>query len=124
MTLRISATLLSTPLIRMNFACVTSAMIRANVVLPVPGGPEKITEGNRSASMARATVCQAPGCAPGRRVHRASAGVCAWQAVHYRRARLQHLRHLRKDPARAKLRRARDAGNRACAYPKEGGFLS
>jgi hypothetical protein len=53
MTRRISATLLSTPLIRMNFACVISAMMRANVVLPLPGGPEKITEGNRSASIAR-----------------------------------------------------------------------
>ena len=52
-TRRISATLLSTPLIRMNLACVISAMTRASVVLPLPGGPEKITEGKRSASMAR-----------------------------------------------------------------------
>src|SRR5213083_2290151 len=53
MTRRISATLLSTPLIRMNFACVISAMTRASVVFPLPGGPEKITDGKRSASIAR-----------------------------------------------------------------------
>ena len=53
MTRRISPTLLSTPLIRTNFACVISAMTRASVVLPLPGGPEKITDGRRSASMAR-----------------------------------------------------------------------
>ena len=53
MTRRISATLLSTPLIRTNFAWVISAMTRASVVLPLPGGPEKITDGKRSASMAR-----------------------------------------------------------------------
>ena len=53
MTRRISATLLSTPLIRINFAWVISAIIRANVVFPLPGGPEKITEGKRSASIAR-----------------------------------------------------------------------
>lgn len=52
-TRRISATLLSTPLIRMNLACVISAMTRASVVFPLPGGPDKITEGKRSASMAR-----------------------------------------------------------------------
>src|SRR5437588_668434 len=52
-TLRISATLLSTPLSRSNFAWVISAMTWASVVLPVPGGPDRITEGNRSASMAR-----------------------------------------------------------------------
>ena len=65
-TRRISATLLSTPLIRMNLACVISAMTRASVVLPLPGGPEKITEGKRSASMARrkslpgARICSWP----------------------------------------------------------------
>jgi hypothetical protein len=53
MTWRISATLLSTPLIRMNLAWVISAMMRASVVFPLPGGPEKITEGKRSASIAR-----------------------------------------------------------------------
>ena len=63
---RISATLLSTPLRRINFECVISAMTWARVVLPVPGGPEKITEGKRSASMARrrslpgARICSWP----------------------------------------------------------------
>jgi len=36
----------STPLIRMNLACVISAMTRASVVFPLPGGPEKITTAN------------------------------------------------------------------------------
>src|SRR6266568_234459 len=53
MTRRISATLLSTPLIRMNLAWVISAMTRASVVFPVPGDPDKITDGKRSASIAR-----------------------------------------------------------------------
>src|SRR6266446_7822985 len=52
-TRRISATLLSTPLSRTNLACVISAMIWASVVFPVPGGPDKITDGKRSASIAR-----------------------------------------------------------------------
>ena len=52
-TRRISATLLSTPLSLTNLACVISAIICASVVFPVPGGPERITEGNRSASIAR-----------------------------------------------------------------------
>src|SRR5439155_23986430 len=52
-TRRISATLLSTPLNRTNFACVMSAMMWARVVFPVPGGPDKITDGKRSASIAR-----------------------------------------------------------------------
>src|SRR5947209_88071 len=52
-TRRISATLLSTPLSRTNLACVISAMIWASVVFPVPGGPERITDGKRSASIAR-----------------------------------------------------------------------
>lgn len=66
MTRRISATLLSTPLIRMNLACVISAITRASVVLPLPGGPEKITDGRRSASIARrnnlpgARICSCP----------------------------------------------------------------
>src|SRR4029453_13606590 len=53
MTRRISATLLSTPLIRINLAWVISEMMRARVVFPLPGGPEKITDGKRSASIAR-----------------------------------------------------------------------
>ena len=32
---------------------VTVAMMRASVVFPVPGGPQKISEGTRSAAMAR-----------------------------------------------------------------------
>src|SRR5262249_47022188 len=52
-TRRISATLLSTPLIRTNFACVISAIMRASVVFPLPGGPYRITDGRRSASIAR-----------------------------------------------------------------------
>src|SRR5205809_161728 len=65
-TRRISATLLSTPLIRINLACVISAMILASVVFPLPGGPEKITDGSRSASIARrkslpgARICSCP----------------------------------------------------------------
>src|SRR5437764_6299392 len=50
---RISATLLSTPLKRTNLACVMSAMMWASVVFPVPGGPERITDGKRSALIAR-----------------------------------------------------------------------
>src|SRR5579884_3252556 len=38
-TRRISATLLSTPLMRMKRAWVICAMMRARVVLPLPGGP-------------------------------------------------------------------------------------
>ena len=66
MTRRISATLLSTPLSLTNSAFVMSAMTCASVVLPVPGGPEKMTEGNRSASIARrsnlpgARICSCP----------------------------------------------------------------
>ena len=65
-TLRISATLLSTPLNLSNFAFVIAAMIWASVVFPVPGGPEKMTDGNRSASIARrrslpgARMCSCP----------------------------------------------------------------
>ena len=65
-TLRMSATLLSTPLSRSNFACVIAAMICASVVLPVPGGPEKMSDGMRSASIARrssfpgARMCSCP----------------------------------------------------------------
>jgi len=39
MTLRISATVLSTPLRRSNRALVVCAMISARLVFPVPGGP-------------------------------------------------------------------------------------
>src|SRR5919204_565235 len=59
-TRRISATLLSTPLNLTNFACVRSAMMCASVVLPVPGGPDKITDGKRSASMARRSSFPGP----------------------------------------------------------------
>src|SRR5262245_10074301 len=65
-TLRISATLLSTPLSRTYFDCVIAAIICASVVFPVPGGPEKMTDGSRSASIARrrslpgARICSCP----------------------------------------------------------------
>jgi len=36
-----------------EFGVFISAMTRASVVFPLPGGPEKITDGKRSASMAR-----------------------------------------------------------------------
>ena len=52
-----------------NKFCVTDVgpMMRANVVFPVPGGPEKITEGKRSASMARRSSFPGP-------------RICSWPA--------------------------------------------
>ena len=52
-TRRMSATLDSTPLSRSNLLLVWRAMICASDVLPVPGGPKKISDWMRSASMAR-----------------------------------------------------------------------
>ena len=50
-TRRISATLLSTALRRSKRAAVAPAITWASVVLPVPGGPNKITEEILSASI-------------------------------------------------------------------------
>ena len=52
-TRRKSATLLSTPLSRSNRDTVALAMISASVVFPVPGGPKRMIEEMRSASIAR-----------------------------------------------------------------------
>jgi alanyl-tRNA synthetase len=52
-----SATLDSTPLKRSNLLLVCRAMICASDVLPVPGGPKKISDWMRSASMARRSNC-------------------------------------------------------------------
>ena len=66
-TRRMSATLDSTPLSRSNLLLVWRAMICASDVLPVPGGPKKISDWMRSASMARrsnwpgARMCDLPG---------------------------------------------------------------
>ena len=51
-TSRISLMPDSTALNAMNRARVVSAMIRASVVLPLPGGPHKISDCRRSRSMA------------------------------------------------------------------------
>jgi hypothetical protein len=48
-----SATVLSTPLRRSNRDFVAPAMTWAKVVFPVPGGPKRISEDTRSASIAR-----------------------------------------------------------------------
>ena len=56
-TRRMSATLDSTPLRRSNLLLVWRAMICASDVLPVPGGPKKISDWMRSASMARRSNC-------------------------------------------------------------------
>ena len=66
-TRRMSATLDSTPLKRSNLLLVWRAMICASDVLPVPGGPKKISDWMRSASMARRSNC------PGARM-------CVWPA--------------------------------------------
>ena len=66
-TRRMSATLDSTPLNRSNLLRVWRAMICASDVLPVPGGPKKISDWMRSASMARRNSC------PGARI-------CVWPA--------------------------------------------
>src|SRR4051812_30341975 len=66
MTRRKSATLLSTPLSRSKRDSVALAMISARLVLPVPGGPKRMIEEMRSASMARrssfpgARMCSCP----------------------------------------------------------------
>ena len=58
--LRTSATLEVTPESRTNSELLTRAMISARLVLPVPGGPERIIELKRSESIARRSSCPSP----------------------------------------------------------------
>ena len=63
-TRRRSATLLSTPLRRSKREAVALAMISASVVFPVPGGPKRMIEEIRSASIARRSNFPAPRMCP------------------------------------------------------------
>ncbi len=69
-TRRMSATFDSTPLNRSKRLLVWLAIICARLVLPVPGGPKKISDWMRSASMARrsslpgARICPWPTYSP------------------------------------------------------------
>ena len=57
---RMSRTPELTALIVSKWACVTFAITRASVVLPVPGGPHRISDGTRSASIARLSTLPGP----------------------------------------------------------------
>ena len=56
--------------------CVVSAMILASVVLPMPGGPQKIIELGRRARSGRGAACRGRLGAPGRRIRRECADAC------------------------------------------------
>ena len=87
---------------RMNSASARRAISRASVVLPVPGGPQRISECScpRSSAWRSGLPGRAP--APARRTRRACADACG------RRAAAAHRRARRRagSPARPRARRA------------------
>jgi hypothetical protein len=60
------------------------AMILARVVLPVPGGPQKIMRWGRRFRLRDAAACRGRAGAPGRRTRRGCGGACARRAEWWR----------------------------------------